>query len=95
MNLYTIVTNDEYELPVKCDLQVREVAEFLGTNTNNVRHMVFKPRKKSPYKVIVTGRVIPDRRAYEKRYRMTHEYYSEDADLGSVNSTHTPPGKCK
>ena len=73
MNLYTIVTNDEYELPVKCDLRVKEAAEFLGTTTNNVRRMVCRPPKKNPYKVIVSGKVIHDRYAYGKKYRMTHD----------------------
>ncbi len=30
MNLYMIVTNDRYELPVKCGLSAGEAAEFLG-----------------------------------------------------------------
>ncbi len=80
MNLYTIVTNDKYELPVKCDLRVKEAAEFLGTTTNNVRIMVCKPPKKSLYKVIITGKVVVDRCIYEKRYRMAHdrsEYFRE------------------
>lgn len=80
MNLYTIVTNDKYELPVKCDIIAREAAEFLGTNSNNVRHMVCKPPKKSLYKVIVTGKVVTDRKMWEKKYRMTHdrsEYFRE------------------
>lgn len=80
MNLYTIVTNDEFEFPVKSDLRVKQVAEFLGTTTNNVRHMVCKPRKKNPYKVIVSGKVIFDKNQYGKKYRMTHdrsEYFRE------------------
>ena len=80
MNLYTIVTNDKYELPIKCDMRVGEVATFLNTTKNNVRNMVCKPRKKSQYKVIVSGRVVVDRRLYEKQYRMTHdrsEYFRE------------------
>ena len=31
MNLYTIVTNDKYEFPVKCDVRVGEAAVFLNT----------------------------------------------------------------
>lgn len=73
MNLYTIVTNDEYEFPIKSDIRVKEVAEFLGTNTNNVRHMVCRPLKKSAYKVIVSGKVVHDRKMYGKKYRMTHD----------------------
>ena len=80
MNLYTIVTNDEYEFPVKCDIRVKEVANFLGTTTGNVRNMVLKPRKKSKYKVIVTGKVQYERKSYCKKYDMTHdrsEYFHE------------------
>lgn len=80
MNLYTIVTNDEFELPVKSDIRVREVAEFLNTNVANVHNIVFNPRKKSKYKVIISGKVVVDRRLYEKRYRMTHdrtEYFKQ------------------
>lgn len=72
-NLYTIVTNDEYEFPVKCDMRVKEVAEFLGTSQNNVRHMVCRPLKKSKYKVIVSGMVMHDKAEYDKRYAMTHD----------------------
>lgn len=73
MNLYTIVTNDEYELPVKCDVKIKEAADFLGTTPGNVRNMLCKPRKKSKYRVIVTGKVGFDARAYNKRYAMTHD----------------------
>lgn len=80
MNLYTIVTNDAYEFPVKSDIRVKEVAEFLSTTTNNVRNMVCKPRKKSKYKVIISGKVVVNREEYEKRYRITHdrtEYFKQ------------------
>lgn len=73
MNLYTIVTNDKYEFPVKSDMRVKEVAEFFGTTTNNVRHMVCRPRKKSKYKVIVTGKVVVDRKLYQKRYDLMRD----------------------
>lgn len=80
MNLYTIVTNDEYEFPVKCDLRVREAARFLGVGANDVRRMVCRPPKRSPYRVVIIGKVVVDRREYEKRYRMAHdrsEYFRE------------------
>lgn len=73
MNLYTIVTNDKYEMPVKCDVRVGEAAAFLGTTKNNVRNMVLKPRKKSKYKVIVSGKVEFDRVKYARTYYMTHD----------------------
>lgn len=80
MNLYTIVTNDKYELPVLCDLNVKEAAEFMGTTGNNLRNMVLKPRKKARYKVIITGKVKSDKAAYQKMYDMTHdrsEYFKQ------------------
>ncbi len=80
MNLYTIVTNDKYELPVKSDVRAKEAAEFLATTTGNVRNMVCKPRKRSEYRVIVTGKVGFDKAAYNKRYSLTHdrsEYFRE------------------
>lgn len=80
MNLYTIVTNDEYELPIKCDLRVREAATFLGTTTDKVRSIVIRPLKKSKYKVVVTGKVKFNQAEYMKRYDMTHdrsEYFRE------------------
>lgn len=69
MNLYNIVTNDEYEIPVKCDLRVREADEFFGTSTNNIRRMISKPLKKSKYKVIVSGKVEHDAKLYNKAYK--------------------------
>lgn len=80
MNLYTIVTNDEYEFPIKSDIRIEESATFLGVAKSTVRNMVLKPRKKSKYKVIVTGKDNADRKAYQKRYDMTHdrtEYFKQ------------------
>ena len=73
MNLYTIVTNDAYEFPVKSDIRVGEAASFLHTTKGNVRNMVLKPRKKSKYKVIVTGKVEFDRVKYARRYYVPHD----------------------
>ena len=73
MNIYTIVTNDKYEFPVKSNIRLAEVAVFLGVAKGTVRNMVFKPRKKSKYKVVVTGKIKPDRQVYMKRYDMTHD----------------------
>lgn len=80
MNLYTIVTADQYELPVKCDLKVHEAASFLNTTPVNVRQLVYKGRKRHGYKVIVTGKVAFDNKEYSKHYDMTHdrsEYFKE------------------
>lgn len=73
VNLYMIVTNDKYELPVKCDAKVEDVADFLNTTPSNVRHMVCKPRKNSKYKVVVIGKVRFDKKEYAKRYAITHD----------------------
>lgn len=80
MNLYTIVTNDKYEIPVICDLRAKEAAEFLQTTVGNVRNIVLKPRKRSQYKVVVTGKVLFDKGKYNKEYAMKHdrsEYFKE------------------
>lgn len=77
-NLYTIVTNDEFELPVISDLKVKEAAKFLGCTENYVRRMINRPVKKLKYKPIVSGSISHDHRAYQKKYAMTHdrtEYY--------------------
>ena len=74
MNLYNIVTNDEYEIPVKCDLRVKEAAEFFGTSTNNIRRMISKPRKKSKYKVIISGKVEHDAKLYNKAYKKNRAF---------------------
>ena len=73
MNLYTVVTNDKYEFPVKSDMRVAEVAKFLGVAKSTVRNMVFKPRKKSKYKVVVTGKVEYDHKEYLRKYFKTHD----------------------
>lgn len=73
INLYTIVTNDEYEFPVQCDLKVKEAADFLGITTNNVYQRVFKPVKKSKYKIVITGRVKFDKQIYDKMYSLSHD----------------------
>lgn len=80
INLYAIVTNDEYEFPVQCDLKVKEVADFLGITTNNVNQRVFKPVKKSKYKILVSGRVKFDKQIYDKMYSLSHDrslYFKE------------------
>lgn len=80
MNLYTIVTNDALELPVLCDVRVKEAAEYLHTTPDKIRRMICRPPKKSAYKPVVTGKVVVDRCMYEKKYRMAHdrsEYFRE------------------
>lgn len=80
INLYTIVTNDEYEFPVQCDLKDKEAADFLGITTNAVRQRVLKPVKKSKYKILISGRVKFDRQTYNKMYSLLHDrsrYFKE------------------
>lgn len=80
MNLYTIVTNDKYELPVTCDLRAKEAADFMGTTCSNLRNMVLKPRKKARYKVVITGKVAFNNLQYQRVYAMTRDrsdYYKE------------------
>ena len=84
MNLYMIVTNDRYELPVKCDITVREAAEFLGVTPGHVHRMVCKPPKRTKYKVVIIGKINADPKQYQKQhqqqYRASHdrsEYFRE------------------
>lgn len=80
INLYTVVTDDKYELPVLSDAVSKEVAEFLNTSVGNVHQLTFHNRSKNGYKVIVTGRKIYNEKRYQKMYRMTHdrsEYFKE------------------
>lgn len=87
MNLYTIVTNDAYELPVLCDVRAKEAAEFLKTTTNGIRKMICKPPKKTKYKPIVSGKVVHDPIKSRVKYEMTHDrsryyqkYYKENKE---------------
>lgn len=73
MNLYTIVTNDAYELPVLCDVRVAAAAEYLNTTPEGIRRMVCRPPRRSAYKPVVTGRVRHDSRKYYRNYRQTHD----------------------
>lgn len=90
-NLYTIVTNDEYELPVKSDITAKEAADFLDITTNAVHQRVFKPAKRSKYKIVVSGRVKFDESAYRKMYSLTHdrsqyfkEYYRKKKEMKAI-----------
>ena len=91
--MYTIVTNDKYEFPVRFGLSTKEVADLFGVTTSTVRNMVFKPRKKSRYKVVLDGKEEYDRKAYQKQYDMTHdrteyfkEYYRRNCLKGGINN---------
>lgn len=88
MNLYTIVTNDAYELPVLCDVRVKEAAEYLHTTPGSIRRMVCRPPVKSKYKPVVTGQVSHDSRRYNREYNQSHDrteymkrYYQENREI--------------
>lgn len=77
---YMVVTNDEYEHIVKTDLKgAKSAGEFLGITESSVRQHICRNRwgKKYRYKVIIDTGVVNDpaenRKAYAKRYRMTHD----------------------
>ena len=41
IKIYNIVTNDKYEMPIKCDLVgTREVAEYLGMRENYISRCI-------------------------------------------------------
>lgn len=77
VNLYNIVTNDEYELPVVMDIKGAEkVGEILGIPANMVRKRIWRGKwpKKCTKKAIVVGVVeYEDRPTREKRYRMKED----------------------
>ena len=89
MTRYTIVTNDEYEIPVKCDATAQECAEYIGTTPGNVRNMVVKPRKKSKYKVIVSIKTKFDRRKWNRNYDRSakRKKYFHDRYMAIKNGT--------
>jgi len=83
--VYMIVTNDEYETPVKCDIiGAKDVADYMGISLSYLRQMLCgaKPWAKK-YKVIVIDQAKlheKNRMYYNKRYYMTHdrtEYYKQ------------------
>lgn len=73
MNLYTIVTNDAYELPVLCDVRVKEAAEYLHTTPGGIQRMICRPPKRSAYKPVVTGQVTHDSQRYNREYSLSHD----------------------
>lgn len=80
MNLYTIVTNDAYELPVLCNVRVKQAADYLSTTPGGIRRMICRPPKRSAYKPVITGRVRHNPQKYNREYSQTHdrtEYYRQ------------------
>ena len=78
---YMVVTNDEYEHIVKTGLKgAKSAGEFLGITATSIRQHIFRNRwgKKFKYKVIIDNSVsnnpAENRKAYAKRYRMTHDF---------------------
>lgn len=87
MKTYMIVTNDKYELPVRADLVgAQQVADYLGLTVNRVRKNICTGiwNHRQQYKAVVVGdaegSIEERRRAYNKRYSMSHdrsEYYRQ------------------
>lgn len=83
--VYMIVTNDEYETPVKCDIiGAKAVSEYMGISLTYLRRMICGSvpwSKKQKYKAIVVGEadlLKKNKPFYKKIYSMTHdrsEYY--------------------
>lgn len=76
--VYMIVTNDEYETPVKLDvIGVKKVAEFIGVSENKARLMLCGANKwKTEYKaVLVDDANLTKKNQYMryKRYSMKHD----------------------
>lgn len=80
MNLYTVITTDQYEVPVLCDIPIDDVADFLGTTSNNVRQLVCRQKERNGYKVIVSKKNIRSDPEWKELYNAVHnrdEYYRE------------------
>lgn len=80
MKTYMIVTNDEYETPVKMDLVgTKAVAEYLGLSLTRVQHNlssgswghIAKIKAVEDESVIVD--VAKRNKEYGRRWRMTHD----------------------
>lgn len=70
IKMYTIVTNDEYELPVAMNIKgAKAVADYLGMTVQSVRHRLMRDSWKGNFKAIETGTVEPmDKREYQRWY---------------------------
>jgi len=56
VKLYNVVTADELELPVCCDLiGAKSVADYLGVTENVVRQSLCRNHDIGKYRVVVTG----------------------------------------
>lgn len=68
--LYSIVTNDEYELPVATDIEgAKAVGVMLGLSENSVRqHLCRGQWGKRKYKACEIGIKHTDKKAYMKEY---------------------------
>ena len=86
MNLYTVVTNDEYELPVSKELTLSELCEFLGISRSTAMKRIHNENPRYlKHKIIKTGERKQKKcssREYGRRYRMEHdrrEYFRDRA----------------
>lgn len=84
VKLYNIVTNDEYELPIKQDLKgAKEASEYLGISVSVFRTKLCTDKwGKLKYKAYVSGIVETDKKEYmrkygrsEKRKEINRRYY--------------------
>ena len=56
VNLYNIVTNDEYEFPIACDVRGREaVADFLGIRLTQLYRNLKSDKWRGKYKAVYVG----------------------------------------
>ena len=60
VNLYTIVTNDKYELPYVCDIKGRQAtADFLGMSLSQFNRNIKTDKWKGKYKAVFVGVLSP------------------------------------
>ena len=76
--VYMIVTNDEYEMPVKCDIiGAKAVSEYMGISLSYLRQMLCgaKPWVKRYKAVVIDNANLTKKNQYMryKRYSMKHD----------------------
>lgn len=76
--IYDIVTNDEYELPVKLHVVgTQAVGEFIGTSANNIAKRMSRGSWPGKYKAIETGvkRPLTENQKRIRNKKKCKEYY--------------------
>ena len=69
-----LVTNDEYEYPVRDNLTAMEAGRLLGISANSLRQHIHRGQwKKFKYRVVPYDAEPIDKGIYQKKYSLTHD----------------------